>query len=86
MGLLESRLANAILNTLGSGIMNLPELYSVMVDRELCYKKTNDKIPFTDNHDMFRFMTLVNENAMSLENAYVIMMNSNGIPTIYYGS
>ncbi len=86
MSLLEFRLANAIRNTLGSGSMSMQELYSVMVDRETSYKEINDQVTFVDNHDMSRFMTLANGNARALENAYVIMMTSSGIPTIYYGS
>lgn len=86
MSLLEFRLANAIRNTLGSRTMSMQDLYSVMVDRELCYKEINDQVTFIDNHDMSRFMTLANGNGRALENAYVIMMTSSGIPTIYYGS
>lgn len=86
MSLLEFRLANAIRNTLGSGTMSMQELYSVMVDREQSYKEINDQVTFIDNHDMSRFMTLANGNGRALENAYVIMMTSSGIPTIYYGS
>lgn len=86
MSLLEFRLANAIRNTLGSGTMSMQDLYSVMVDREQTYKEINDQVTFIDNHDMSRFMTLANGNARALENAYVIMMTSSGIPTIYYGS
>lgn len=86
MSLLEFRLANAIRNTLGSGTMSMKDLYSVMVDREQSYKEINDQVTFIDNHDMSRFMTLANGNARALENAYVIMMTSSGIPTIYYGS
>ncbi len=86
MSLLEFRLANAIRNTLGSGTMSMQDLYSVMVDREQSYKEINDQVTFIDNHDMSRFMTLANGNARALENAYVIMMTSSGIPTIYYGS
>ena len=86
MSLLEFRLANAIRNTLGNGTMDMQELYSVMADRELSYKEINDQVTFVDNHDMSRFMTLANGNARALENAYVIMMTSSGIPTIYYGS
>lgn len=86
MSLLEFRLANAIRNTLGSRTMSMQDLYSVMVDRELCYKEINDQVTFIDNHDMSRFMTLAYGNGRALENAYVIMMTSSGIPTIYYGS
>ncbi len=86
MGLLEFRLANAIRDTLGSNMMSMQDLYHVMIDREDCYKEINDQVTFIDNHDMSRFMTLANGNARALENAYVIMMTSSGIPTIYYGS
>lgn len=90
MSLLEFRLANAIRNSLGSGTMSgtmsMQELYSVMVDRETSYKEINDQVTFIDNHDMSRFMTLTDGNSRAVENAYVIMMTSSGIPTIYYGS
>lgn len=86
MSLLEFRLANAIRNSLGSETMSMQELYNVMVDRETSYKEINDQVTFIDNHDMSRFMTLANGDSRAVENAYVIMMTSSGIPTIYYGS
>ena len=86
MGLLEFRLANAIRGAVGDLSMSMQDLYNVMIDRETSYKEINDQVTFIDNHDMSRFMTLANGNARALENAYVIMMTSSGIPTIYYGS
>lgn len=86
MGLLEFRLANAIRGAVGDLSMSMQDLYNVMVDRETSYKEINDQVTFVDNHDMSRFMTLANGNARALENAYVLMMTSSGIPTIYYGS
>lgn len=86
MGLLEFRLANAIRGACGDLSMNMQDLYNVMVDRETSYKEINDQVTFIDNHDMSRFMTLANGNTRALENAYVLMMTSSGIPTVYYGS
>lgn len=86
MGLLEFRLANAIRGAVGDLSMSMQDLYSVMVARETSYKEINDQVTFIDNHDMSRFMTLANGNARALENAYVLMLTSSGIPTVYYGS
>lgn len=86
MSLLEFRLANAIRGACGNLSMSMQDLYNVMVDREKRYDEINDQVTFIDNHDMSRFMTLANGNARALENAYVLMMTSSGIPTVYYGS
>lgn len=86
MGLLEFRLANAVRGALGDLSMTMQQLYDVMAAREIDYKEINDQVTFVDNHDMSRFMTLANGNARALENAYVVMMTSSGIPTVYYGS
>lgn len=86
MSLLDFRFANAVRNALGSGTATMKDLYNVVTATGADYEEVNDQVTFIDNHDMSRFMTLANNNGRSLENAYVILLTSRGVPTIYYGS
>ncbi|MGN0352323.1 MAG: alpha-amylase family glycosyl hydrolase [Roseburia sp.] len=86
MSLLDFRYANAVRNALGSGSGTMEDLYQVMVDTASDYEEVNDQVTFIDNHDMSRFMTLADNNARDVENAYVLLLTSRGVPTIYYGS
>lgn len=84
MSLLDFRFANAIRNVFSeTGTMR--ELYQVMLDTKKDYTEVNDQVTFIDNHDMSRFMTLTN-STRDVENAYVLLMTSRGVPTIYYGT
>lgn len=86
MSLLDFRFANAVRNALGNDSGTMEELYAVMETTAGDYDEVGDQVTFIDNHDMSRFMTLSDGNARDVENAYVLLMTSRGIPTIYYGS
>jgi hypothetical protein len=64
----------------------MEKLYQVIVDTQNDYDEVNDQVTFIDNHDMSRFMTLCGENRSAVNQAYVLLLTSRGIPTIYYGS
>lgn len=86
MSLLDFRYANAVRNALGTESATMEDLYQVMVDTASDYEEVNDQVTFIDNHDMSRFMTLADGSARDVENAYVLLLTSRGVPTIYYGS
>lgn len=86
MSLLDFRFANAVRNALGNDSGTMEDLYAVMEATAEDYDEVGDQVTFIDNHDMSRFMTLSDGNARDVENAYVLLMTSRGIPTIYYGS
>ncbi|WP_207717322.1 alpha-amylase family glycosyl hydrolase [Anaerosporobacter faecicola] len=86
MSLLDFRFANAVRNALGEGTATMEDLYNVVVETGSDFEEVNDQVTFIDNHDMSRFMTLASNNSRSLENAYVVLLTSRGVPTIYYGS
>lgn len=50
------------------------------------FDEVNDQVTFLDNHDMPRFMTAANNNALTLDLAYAVQMTSRGVPCVYYGS
>ncbi|WP_310604609.1 alpha-amylase family glycosyl hydrolase [Anaerosporobacter sp.] len=86
MSLLDFRFANAVRNALGNGSATMEDLYDVIVATDADYNEVNDQVTFIDNHDMSRFMTLASNNQRAVDNAYVILLTSRGVPTIYYGS
>ncbi|MBQ1326593.1 MAG: IPT/TIG domain-containing protein [Eubacterium sp.] len=86
MSLLDFRYANAVRNAIGEESSSMQDLYDVMVATENDYNEVNDQVTFIDNHDMSRFMTLSNNNQASVNQAYVMLLTSRGVPTIYYGS
>ncbi|WP_455715950.1 alpha-amylase family glycosyl hydrolase [Anaerosporobacter sp.] len=86
MSLLDFRFANAVRNALGSKSATMKDLSSVITATGSDYKEVNDQVTFIDNHDMSRFMTLSTNNGRAVENAYVLLLTSRGVPTIYYGS
>lgn len=86
MSLLDFRFANAVRGALGDDSMTMQELYAVMEATQTDYDEVLDQVTFIDNHDMSRFATLSGGNTRDVENAYVLLMTSRGIPTIYYGT
>lgn len=86
MSLLDFRYANAVRNAIGSESMKMTDLYQVMVDTESDYDEVKDQVTFIDNHDMSRFMTLSNNDQADVNEAYVMLLTSRGVPTVYYGS
>lgn len=86
MSLLDFRFANALRNALGSKSGTMVDLYNVMESTSTDYAEVNDQVTFMDSHDMSRFMTLASNNARAVENAFVVMLTSRGVPNIYYGT
>ncbi|MCR5677585.1 MAG: IPT/TIG domain-containing protein [Agathobacter sp.] len=86
MSLLDFRYANAVRSAIGDETSSMKDLYQVMVDTASDYDEVNDQVTFIDNHDMSRFMTLSTNNAAAVNEAYVMLLTSRGVPTIYYGS
>lgn len=86
MSLLDFRFANAVRNALGSDSSTMKDLDSVVTATGSDYREVNDQVTFIDNHDMSRFMTLSSNNRRDVENAYVVLLTSSGVPTVYYGS
>ncbi len=85
MSLLDFRFANAVRNAF-SGAGTMTDLNQVIEDTEIDFEEVNDQVTFIDSHDMSRFMTLAGNNRRNVENAYVILLTSRGVPTVYYGS
>lgn len=86
MSLLDFRFANAARNSLGSYSSTMEDLYNVIVETASDYDEVGDQVTFIDNHDMSRFTTLASNNTRAVDEAYVLLLTSRGVPTIYYGS
>lgn len=86
MSLLDFRFANAVRNSLGDGSQSMKELYGVIEETAADFDEVGDQVTFIDNHDMSRFATLSSGNTRAVEEAYVVLLTSRGVPTIYYGS
>lgn len=86
MSLLDFRYSSAVRNAIGSEEDTMDKLYQVMVDTENDYNEVNDQVTFIDNHDMARFMSIGKDGQSSVNQAYVLLLTSRGVPTIYYGS
>lgn len=86
MSLLDFRYANAVRNVLGSKSGTMQDLNAVVTATASDYEEVGDQVTFIDNHDMSRFMTLSGQNQRDVENAYVLLLTSRGVPTVYYGS
>lgn len=86
MSLLDFRFANAVRAAVGERSMTMEQFYDVIVNTAGDYKEVNDQVTFIDNHDMSRFATLTKNNTKSVDEAYVLLLTSRGVPTIYYGS
>ncbi len=85
MSLLDFRFANGVRNAF-SGAGTMTDLNGVIEDTEIDFEEVNDQVTFIDSHDMSRFMTLTGNDQRDVENAYVILLTSRGVPTVYYGS
>ncbi len=86
MSLLDFRFANAVRNAVGNASGTMVDLHNVIEATAEDFNEVNDQVTFIDNHDMSRFMTLSGNNQRNVENAYVLLLTSRGVPTIYYGS
>lgn len=85
MNLMEFRLSNALRNVIsGSGTMK--DYDSVVTTTSSQYNHVNDEVSFVDDQDEDRLDSLSGGNHRKDEEAYVLLLTSRGVPSIYYGS
>ncbi len=63
-------------------------LYNVfnVIAKDFLFTDPSQLVTFVDNHDLERVMFYANGNVDKVKLAYVIMMTTRGIPSIFYGS
>ncbi len=84
MSLLDFPLNTAIRNVFGSG-QSMTQLDTVLAQEAADYTWKNDLVTFIDNHDMSRFLTLLN-NTTRLHQALAFILTQRGVPCIFYGT
>lgn len=84
MSLLDFPLNTAIRNVFGSG-QSMSQLDAVLTQEAADFTWKNDLVTFVDNHDMSRFLTLLNNNTR-LHQALAFILTQRGVPCIYYGT
>ena len=84
ISLLDFPLNTAIRNVFGSNA-NFSQLDSVITQEASNFTWDEDLVTFIDNHDMARFLSLLNNNNR-LHEAMAFILTSRGIPCIYYGT
>jgi glycosidase len=60
-------------------------LYQTLA-QDFVYKKPLNHVIFLDNHDMSRFLSLVDDDEDKLKTALAWLLTSRGIPQMYYGT
>lgn len=61
------------------------KLYSTLA-QDIIYQKPMNQVIFLDNHDLSRFLSLVNEDEEKLRSGISWLMTCRGIPQLYYGT
>lgn len=84
MSLLDFPLNNAVRAVFGGG-QGMSLLESTLAQENADFKSNGDLVTFADNHDMTRFLTLLN-NTNRLHQALAFVLTQRGIPCIYYGT
>lgn len=84
ISLLDFPLNTAIRNVFGSGA-SFTELDAVLTQEAADFTWDEDLVTFIDNHDMSRFLSLLNNNTR-LHQALAFILTARGIPSIYYGT
>lgn len=81
---LQQALVNALKNeeSWGSGLI---ELYEILASDAL-YGDPYNLVTFTDNHDMSRIFTQLDENYALWDMAMTYLLTSRGIPQVFYGT
>ncbi|WP_218355202.1 glycoside hydrolase family 13 protein [Alteromonas lipotrueiana] len=81
---LQQALINALKNeeSWGSGLI---ELYEILASDAL-YGDPYNLVTFTDNHDMSRIFTQLDENYALWDMAMTYLLTSRGIPQVFYGT
>ena len=84
ISLLDFPLNTAIRNVFGANA-NFSEIDSVITQEAGNFTWDEDLVTFIDNHDMARFLSLMNNNNR-LHEALAFLLTARGIPCIYYGT
>jgi glycosidase len=84
ISMLDFPLNTAIRNVFGSNA-NFSEIDNVLTAEASNFTWDEDLVTFIDNHDMTRFLTLLNNNNR-LHQALAFILTSRGVPCIYYGT
>ncbi|HEY0080409.1 MAG TPA: alpha-amylase family glycosyl hydrolase [Pyrinomonadaceae bacterium] len=84
ISMLDFPLNTAIRNVFGSNA-NFSEIDTVLTQEANNFTWDEDLVTFVDNHDMTRFLSLLNNNNR-LHEALAFILTSRGIPCIYYGT
>lgn len=86
MSMFDFAFANAIRNVLGTEKETDFKLIDEVIEQEYKdFDDANGMITFIDNHDMPRFLSLV-DNKDKLHIALALLMTSRGTPSLYYGT
>lgn len=86
MSMFDFAFANAIRNVIGTDKESDFKLIDEVIEKEYAdFHDANGLITFIDNHDMPRFLSLV-DNKDKLHIALALLMTSRGTPTVYYGT
>lgn len=84
MSLLDFRYVQSVRRVLRDNSGSMYDLDDMFTETAKDYEDLNSMVTFIDNHDMDRFSTGSNNDAVN--QALVITMTSRGIPAIYYGT
>lgn len=63
----------------------LVKLYNTLA-QDFLYTDASKNVIFLDNHDLSRYLSVVNEDARKLKMALSLLMTMRGTPQIYYGT
>jgi glycosidase len=83
MSILDYPLAMAIRDVFAND-KDFSEIENTLNTEDHDFKRPNDLVTFTDNHDIPRLLTL-NNNKNRLNEATAFVLTSRGIPIVYYG-
>jgi glycosidase len=84
ISMLDFPLNTAIRNVFGSNA-NFSDIENVITAEASNFTWDEDLVTFIDNHDMTRFLTLLNNNTR-LHQALAFILTQRGVPCIYYGT
>jgi glycosidase len=84
ISMLDFPLNTAIRNVFGSNA-NFSEIDTVLTAEAANFMWDEDLVTFIDNHDMTRFLSLLNNNNR-LHQSLAFILTQRGIPCIYYGT
>ncbi|HLL17077.1 MAG TPA: alpha-amylase family glycosyl hydrolase [Pyrinomonadaceae bacterium] len=84
ISMLDFPLNTAIRNVFGSNA-NFSEIDAVLTAEAANFTWDEDLVTFIDNHDMTRFLSLLNNNNR-LHQSLAFILTQRGIPCIYYGT